>query len=218
MGLPGAVVMVPLLCERNNSSSRSNYFDHDNKADLLTSRHFAGSFGRGQARERDHVDRFLEEIRGELPEAMDLVVEGIVDRIQGINWRLRKMLDETLEPYGLASGDWRVLSALRWAGKPYRRSAGELARNADLSSGAMTNRLDQLEKAGFVKRRRDPADGRGVLVELTAKGLRLHREAVEVQAEKEALLAKALTAREKAQLESLLRRLMLTLEQRTPKS
>ncbi len=168
--------------------------------------------------ERDHVDNFLEEIRGELPEAMDLVVEGIVDRIQGINWRLRKMLDDTLEPYGLASGDWRVLSALRWAGKPYRRSAGELARNADLSSGAMTNRLDQLEKAGFVKRRRDPADGRGVLVELTAKGLRLHREAVEVQAEKEALLAKALTAPEKAQLESLLRRLMLTLEQRTPKS
>ena len=168
--------------------------------------------------ERDHVDRFLEEIRGELPEAMDLVVEGIVDRIQGINWRLRKMLDETLEPYGLASGDWRVLSALRWAGKPYRRSAGELARNADLSTGAMTNRLDQLEKAGFVKRRRDPADGRGVLVELTAKGLRLHREAVEVQAEKEALLAKALTAPEKAQLESLLRRLMLTLEQRAAKS
>jgi DNA-binding MarR family transcriptional regulator len=168
--------------------------------------------------ELDHVDRFLEEIRGELPEAMDIVVEGIVDRIQGINWRLRKMLDETLEPYGLASGDWRVLSALRWAGKPYRRSAGELARNADLSTGAMTNRLDQLEKAGFVKRRRDPADGRGVLVELTAKGLRLHREAVEVQAEKEALLAKALTAPEKAQLESLLRRLMLTLEQRAPKS
>ena len=168
--------------------------------------------------ERDHVDRFLEEIRGELPEAMDLVVEGIVDRIQGINWRLRKMLDETLEPHGLASGDWRVLCALRWAGKPYRRSAGELARNADLSTGAMTNRLDQLEKAGFVKRRRDPADGRGVLVELTAKGLRLHRKAIEVQAEKEALLAKALTAREKAQLESLLRRLMLTLEQRAPKS
>ena len=111
-----------------------------------------------------------------------------------------------------------MLSALRWAGKPYRRSAGELARNADLSSGAMTNRLDQLEKAGFVKRRRDPADGRGVLVELTAKGLRLHREAVEVQAEKEALLAKALTAPEKAQLESLLRRLMLTLEQRATKS
>lgn len=168
--------------------------------------------------ERDHVDRFLEEIRDELPEAIDLVVEGIVDRIHGINWRLRKMLDETLEPYGLSAGDWKVLSALRWVGKPYRRSAGELARIADLSSGAMTSRLDQLEKAGYVKRLRDPDDGRGVLVRLTPKGLRLHREAIGVQAEKEALLGEALTEREKRQLETLLRRLMLTLEQRTSKS
>jgi DNA-binding MarR family transcriptional regulator len=171
-----------------------------------------------EPRERDHVDRFLEEIRGELPEGMDLVVEGIVDRIQGINWRLRKMLDETLEPHGLASGDWRVLSALRWVGKPYRRSAGELARIADLSSGAMTNRVDQLEKRGFVQRLVDPDDGRGVLVQLTPKGLRLHRDAVGVQADKEALLGSALTQREKLQLEGLLRRLLLTLEQRAAKS
>lgn len=164
--------------------------------------------------ERDHVDRFLEEIRSELPDAMDFVVEGIVDRIHGINWRVRKMLDETLEPYGLGSGDWKVLGTLRWAGKPYTRSAGELARSADLSSGAMTNRLDQLEAAGLVKRNRDPNDGRGVLVQLTPKGLRIHREAIGVQAEKEALLAAALTEREKVQLEGLLRRLMLALEQR----
>lgn len=168
-------------------------------------------------RERDHVDHFLEEIRSELPETIDLVVEGIVDRIHGINWRLRKMLDETLEPYGLAGGDWKVLSALRWVGKPYRRSAGELARVADLSSGAMTSRLDQLESAGLVKRLRDPDDGRGVLVELTPKGLRLHREAIGVQAEKEALLGEAFTEREKTQLEALLRRLMVSLEQRTSK-
>jgi DNA-binding MarR family transcriptional regulator len=164
--------------------------------------------------EQDHVDRFLEEIRSELPEGLDVVVEGIVDRIHGINWRLRKMLDETLEPYGLATGDWKVLSSLRWAGKPYRRSAGELARSSDLSSGAMTNRLDQLEAAGLVKRSRDPNDGRGVLVELTPKGLRIHSEAIGVQAEKEALLGSALSEREKAQLEGLLRRLMIALEQR----
>jgi DNA-binding MarR family transcriptional regulator len=168
--------------------------------------------------ERDHVDRFLGEIRGELPESIDLVVEGIIDRVNGITWRLRKMLDETLEPYGLTSGDWKTLSTLRWAGKPYRRSAGELARMSDLSTGAMTNRLDQLEKAGFVERLRDPDDRRGVLVQLTAKGQEIHHEAMVVQAEKEALLTAALTQREKKQLEGLLRRVMLELEQRKPKS
>jgi DNA-binding MarR family transcriptional regulator len=173
--------------------------------------------GMAKADERDHVDGLLDEIRDELPEAIDLVVEGIVDRIYGINRRLRKVLDETLAEYGLASGDWKVLSALRWAGKPYRRSAGELATIADLSGGAMTNRLDKLEQAGFVERLRDPGDRRTVLVQLTAEGLRVHREAIGVQAEKEAVLGAALTEREKKELEALLRRLMLALEQRVPK-
>jgi DNA-binding MarR family transcriptional regulator len=165
--------------------------------------------------ESDHIDRFLDEIRGELPADLDLEVEGIVDRINGINGRIRKLLDETLEQYDLTSGDWKVLCSLRWKGKPHRRSAGELARIADLSSGAMTNRLDQLEQAGLVRRLPDPDDRRGVLVELTPKGLRLHQEAIGVQAEKEKLLADALSEREKVQLESLLRRVMLVLEQRT---
>ena len=164
--------------------------------------------------ERDHVDRFLGEIAEELPENLDLVVEGIVDRIHGINWRIRRMLDETLEQYGLTSGDWKVMTSLRWAGKPYRRSAGELAEMADLSSGAMTNRLDQLEEAGLVERIREPPDRRTVLVQLTAKGKRLHQAAIGVQAEKEALLGKALPEKDKKQLESLLRRVMLALEQR----
>jgi len=168
--------------------------------------------------ERDHVDRFLDEIRDELPADLDLVVEGIVDRINGINWRIRKMLDETLEEHGLTSGDWKVLCLLRWAGKPYRRTTGELARAADLSSGAMTSRLDQLEAAGLVERGRDPGDRRTVLVQLTAKGRRVHQAAIGVQAEKEALLGEALPEREKAQLESLLRRVMLALEQRSSKS
>src|SRR6185503_5344857 len=126
--------------------------------------------------------------------------------------------DETLEQYGLTSGDWKVLCSLRWAGKPYRRSAGDLARIADLSSGAMTNRLDQLEAAGLVERIREPSDRRTVLVQLTPKGKRLHQAAIGVQSQREALLGEALPEKEKRQLESLLRRVMLALEQRAPKS
>src|SRR3954447_10382292 len=164
----------------------------------------------------DHVDRFLDSISSELPADLDIEVEGIVDRINGINRRIRKMLDETLEQYDLTSGDWKVLCSLRWHGKPYRRSAGELARIAELSSGAMTNRLDQLEKAGLVERLPDPGDRRGVLVGLTTKGRRLHQEAIGIQAEKEALIAAALTQRDKEQLNDLLRRVMLELEARYP--
>ena len=170
-----------------------------------------------KSEQRDHVDRFLDEIRAELPADVDLTVEGIVDRIHGINWRIRKMLDETLEQQQLTIGDWKVLNSLRWAGKPYRRSAGELAKRADLTSGAMTSRLDQLEDEGLVRRLRDPDDRRGVLVELTDQGRERHEEAFGVQAQKEALLGEALGDRELEQLNELLRRVMLSLEERFPK-
>jgi DNA-binding MarR family transcriptional regulator len=162
----------------------------------------------------DHVDRFLASIRDELPPDLDLTVEGIVDRIHGIARRLHRLMDETLSGYGLSNGEWKVMGALRRAGPPYQRSAGDLARRSDLSSGAMTNRLDQLEKRGLVRRLRDPDDRRGVLVELTEEGRRLYGETVRVQADKEGLFASALTAREREQLNALLRRLMLEFEER----
>jgi DNA-binding MarR family transcriptional regulator len=166
--------------------------------------------------ERDHVDGFLEDISADLPEGLDLTVEGIVDRIAGINYRIRRMHNETLEQLGLTLSDWHVLTALRWSGEPYRRTAGWLARRADLTSGAMTSRLDALEAEGLVRRVRDPDDRRSVLVELTEKGRQKHEQAMAIQAPKEALLAEALTEREKEQLNSLLRRVMVTLEERYP--
>lgn len=166
--------------------------------------------------ERDHVDGFLEEISADLPEHLDLTVEGIVDRIGGINYRIKRMHNETLEQLGLTLSDWHVLTALRWSGEPYRRKAGWLARRADLTTGAMTSRLDALEREGLVRRLRDPEDRRSVLVELTEKGREKHEQAMAIQAPKEALLAKALTQREKEQLNALLRRVMITLEDRYP--
>ena len=166
--------------------------------------------------ERDHVDRFLEDISADLPADLDLTVEGIVDRIGGINRRIKLMHDETLDQLGLNISDWHVLTALRWAGEPYRRKAGELSRRAELTSGAMTSRLDALEKEGLVRRLRDPADRRSVIVELTEKGRKKHQQAMGIQAQKEALLAEALTGREKEELNGLLRRVMITLEDRNP--
>lgn len=169
-----------------------------------------------KSRERDHVDGFLEDIGGDLPGDLDLTVEGIVDRIAGINSRIKRMHSETLEQLGLTVSDWHVLTALRWSKAPYRRKAGWLARRADLTSGSMTSRLDALEKEGLVRRLRDPEDRRSVLVELTEKGREKHEQAMAIQAPKEALLADALTDREKEQLNALLRRVMITLEDRDP--
>jgi DNA-binding MarR family transcriptional regulator len=166
--------------------------------------------------ERDHVDTFLEEISADLPEDLDLTVEGIVDRIGGIDRRIRMMHEETLDQLDLNMSDWHVITSLHWAGEPYRRKAGELARHADLTSGSMTSRLDALEKEGLVRRLRDAGDRRTVLVELTQKGRDKHEQGMGIQAQKERLLAEALTEREKEELNTLLRRVMITLEARYP--
>jgi DNA-binding MarR family transcriptional regulator len=170
-----------------------------------------------QADKRDHIDAFLEEIGPELP-PIDLEVEGIVDRIGGLSRRFHRSLDETVAEFGLSNGEWKVLTYLRHAGPPYRRSAGQLAERAELSSGAMTNRLDRLEKAGLVQRLPDPADRRGVQVELTEAGRRLGEESVSAQAAKEAVVVAALNDKEKRQLNALLRRLMLEFERREQES
>ena len=46
-------------------------------------------------------------------------------------------------------------------------SAGRLATEAGLSTGAVTTVLDRLERAGYARRVQDPGDRRRVLVELT---------------------------------------------------
>jgi DNA-binding MarR family transcriptional regulator len=162
--------------------------------------------------EQDHVDRFLEKLK-ELP-GLDLEVEGIVDRVNGINRRVKRELDATLAEFGISQGEWHVLGRLRLGGHPAPRSPSELASELELSSGAMTSRLDKLEEAGLVRRRPDPKDRRGVQLELTDKGRELYESSVSAQARKEVMIAGALTKAEQRQLNALLRKIMLGLEKR----
>jgi DNA-binding MarR family transcriptional regulator len=165
-----------------------------------------------KSRERDHVDDFLESIRDELPD-LDFEVEGIVDRIMGLSRRIKRMMEETCAEHGLTWGEWKVLGYLHRKSGPARRaSPGRLAEHLELSSGAMTNRLDRLEEAGLIERLRDPDDRRGVQVELTAAGRELYEQTTTAQAAKESLVASGLGAREKKDLNALLRRMMITFE------
>lgn len=160
----------------------------------------------------DSVDRWLAEHAAELPD-LDLTVEGIVDRIFGLRRRLQRTMDDTLRGLGLTWDDFKVLGFLRTA-PDRRRSAGALARKLEITSGTMTSRIDRMEAAGLVRRLPNPADRRGVLVEMTADGLAAWQRSVEIQARREQEIANA--ALERAELEQLnaaLRRLMLVFEQ-----
>jgi DNA-binding MarR family transcriptional regulator len=157
---------------------------------------------------QDLVDRRLEIWARELPSTVDLLTEGIVERIQTIEKYLERSMNETLSRFDVSWGEWKVLGSLRYSGPPHRQSPGKLARWLDLSSGAMTNRLDRMERAGLVRRLPDPEDRRALQIELTEAGWQLWQDSVAVQAEKEALVAGALDEDEKRQLDGLLRKLL----------
>jgi DNA-binding MarR family transcriptional regulator len=88
----------------------------------------------------------------------------------------------------------------------------DLSAKLELSSGAMTNRIDRLEEDGLVERRRDPDDRRGVRVALTEAGNQAWVESTNTQAIKEKLIASALSMPEQHQLNALLRKLMLAFD------
>jgi len=69
---------------------------------------------------------------------------------------------------GLNSTDLECLDMLCLAGPT---TAGKLAEHTGLTSGATTAVIDRLERAGFVRRRRDPGDRRRVLVEIVASSV-----------------------------------------------
>jgi DNA-binding MarR family transcriptional regulator len=155
----------------------------------------------------DDLDRMLTVWSREIP-ALDPLTEGIVERLSILDHDFGSSLDETLASLGLDRRSYHLLGWLRAAGPPYRRTPGQLARGLRLSSGAMTNRLDRMEEAGLIRRLPDPSDRRGVLVEPTEKGHAAWDRAVDVQAQREALLASVLDKSEREELHRLLRRLM----------
>src|SRR5438477_5179637 len=107
---------------------------------------------KAKTQERDHIDRFLESIRERLP-MLDPEVEGIVDRIGGLHRRFQRAMDETLNEFNLDWAEYKLLGRLLdKKGEVYPSSPGKLAKSMELSSGAMTNRLDRMEQAGLLRR------------------------------------------------------------------
>ena len=159
------------------------------------------------ASELDDLDAELVIWAREIPD-LDPLTEGIVERIHILAHDFNESMSLTLAEFDLDRRAFKLLGRLRSGGPPYRRSAGTLANDLQLSTGAMTNRLDRLEAAGLVRRLPDPNDRRGTLVEPTEAGHAAWDRTVGTQARREAMIASVLSTREREQLHRLLRRLM----------
>ncbi|MBQ9065821.1 MAG: MarR family transcriptional regulator [Blautia sp.] len=81
-----------------------------------------------------------------------------------------------------ASGEYSILYILYH--EPEAHCAGEFASRLDLTPGRVANVLKALEKKNLIERKKDPADGRRIMVTLTASGreyiTRTYSQAAEV--------------------------------------
>lgn len=154
-------------------------------------------------RTHDHVAHIQAEWNRERPE-VDVRPQGVIGRLHRLAGFLTEELSTVFSRYGLGEGEFDVLATLRRAGAPYERAPGELARHTMVTTGAMTKRVDRLQRAGLVTRRPSAADGRGRVIALTTAGRKLIDEAYTEHMRNERRLLDMLSDRQAAQLESLL--------------
>jgi DNA-binding MarR family transcriptional regulator len=110
---------------------------------------------------------------------------------------------ERLAPLGLHPRHFGMLSHLA-ANEGQSQQA--LSRALGVHRSAVVALVDDLEQRRLAERRRDPADRRAYTLHLTAPGRKLLGELQRVAEEDEAELLAALSASERSQLLSLLRR------------
>ncbi|ANK83942.1 MULTISPECIES: MarR family winged helix-turn-helix transcriptional regulator [Rhizobium] len=164
----------------------------------------------GEAKQ-DHVDRILAQWRRERPD-LDVEPMGILGRLKRLGTHLGREIEAVLMQHGLSTSAFDVLATLRRSGTPHRLSPGELLEMTMVSSGTMTNRIDQLEKAGLVERIVNPQDRRSVLIALTEKGLATVEEAVGAHVANQQRLTRNLTAGDRAEFDRLLKKFLADFE------
>ena len=136
----------------------------------------------------------------------------VIGRISRLAADLDPLLAPVFTSHGLGDGEFDVLATLRRSGEPFELSPGDLGASMMVTSGAVTKRVDRLERSGLVTRRVSEVDARARLIRLTAKGRRLVDEAVVDHVANEERLLSGLSAAEREALAGLLRKLGESIE------
>jgi DNA-binding MarR family transcriptional regulator len=158
---------------------------------------------RSPTSEPDHVARIQREWMRERPD-VDVRPQGVIGRLHRVGMHLTDAIVEVYGRHGLGEGEFDVLAALRRAGHPFERVPGELAAHTMVTTGAITKRVDRLERAGLVARRASEHDGRSRVVALTGAGLKMIDEVFTEHMKNERNLLDGLSEQQVDQLESLL--------------
>jgi DNA-binding MarR family transcriptional regulator len=156
----------------------------------------------------DSVDRIVQAwvARDPLLDVRPLEVAG---RLLLCAAHLERAIVAALQPFGLSFGDFDVVNSLRRRSDDEGTNPRDLARSSLITSGAMTSRLDRLERSGLIERGPDPGDRRGVLVQLTEHGERLAEQSLHAVLAADETFLEPLSPRQRDSVAAALKQLLL---------
>ena len=162
-------------------------------------------------RSMDKVDLIIKQWNQEKPE-LDVKSMALIGRMKRIAQHLSTGMGETFSDHGLNTASFDMLATLRRSGPDYALSPNDLIESTMVRSGTMTHRIDQLCKAGWVERIKNPKDGRGFIIALTLAGKTIIDAAIVDHVVTQDRLVSGLDEQEKAQFNQLLTKLLSSFE------
>lgn len=158
----------------------------------------------------DPIERINDRWKAVRPD-LDPSALDVVGRVLVLAGHLDRSVNHALEAHGITLGQFDILATLRRAEPAEGLTPTQLLQSIALTSGGMTGRLDRLEEAGLIRRTADPEDRRGVKVGLTAKGRAAIDAATETRFAEARQSLSPLSASERNQLATLLKKWLTTL-------
>jgi DNA-binding MarR family transcriptional regulator len=157
-----------------------------------------------------HVARWAEYWKGNPSFAPE--VEGAITRMQAILREKKRRSAVVFVDSEFTYEDYATLHELMVQPYPTEATPAQLAEASKVSRAAMTSRLDRLAAAGYITRVADDTDRRRIMVRPTNAGrLIWDRYVFEGMAQEQQLL-KSLSPQELQQLNTLLRKVVLSFE------
>lgn len=149
----------------------------------------------------------IEEIRDQwVKQRPDLDTEpmALIGRVVRLSALYGEEMGKAFAKHGLNGASFDVLATLLRSGPPHALSPNQLLATMMVTSGTMTNRIDQLVKEGLVARVPNPDDKRSVHVQLTKLGQKTIDAAVTDHVEAQKRLVEGLKVSDKTELTRLL--------------
>jgi DNA-binding MarR family transcriptional regulator len=165
---------------------------------------------------RDAVDTVVQQWGRTRPD-LDVSAMATLGRISRAQYLLHNSLQQLHRGFGIDPRSFDVLATLYRAGQP-SLTPGELAKQTMVGNAAMTNRLDQMVKQGWITREVNEANRRELRIRLTEAGSAKLEEVLDAHIERQRDLLSALSPNDVSELSRILRLFLISQNDRATAS